>query len=79
MREINLKELKLHLDKFANNLKLERLANKLTQDELAKKIGITSQSYGAYEKGATLPTSENLLKISIILEVSLDELFEIDY
>ena len=62
---------------FARNLKNERLANKMTQKEFAEKIGIKTQSYQAYENGLTMPTAENLLKISIILNVGLDYLFDI--
>lgn len=61
---------------FARNLKNERLANKMTQKEFAEKIGIKTQSYQAYENGLTMPTAENLLKISIILNVGLDYLFD---
>ena len=61
---------------FARNLKNERLANKMTQKEFAEKIGIKTQSYQAYENGLTMPTAENLLKISIILDVGLDYLFD---
>ena len=62
---------------FANNIKLERTANKITQKQFAEKIGIKTQSYQAYESGLTLPTTENLLKICMILNVSLDYLFGI--
>ena len=61
---------------FASNLKTERLANGLTQKQLAEKIGIKTQSYQAYESGITLPTTENLLKLCIVLNVPLDYLFD---
>lgn len=66
-----------HSKIFAENLKSERVAKNLTQKQLASSIGITTQSYQAYEAGLTLPTAENLLKLSLILDISLDELFEI--
>ena len=66
-----------HSKIFAENLKSERVAKNLTQTQLASSIGITTQSYQAYEAGLTLPTTENLLKLSLILDISLDELFEI--
>lgn len=61
---------------FAKNLKTERILNNLTQKQLAEKIGIKTQSYQAYEAGITLPTTENLLKLCLILNVSLDYLFD---
>ena len=62
---------------FSKNLKTERIANNMTQKCFAEKIGIKTQSYQAYESGISMPTVENLLKICLILNVSLDYLFEI--
>ena len=76
--EINLKTAVYKRAKtFADNLKNERIGKKLTQKQLANSIGITTQSYQAYEAGITLPTTENLLKLSIVLDISLDDLFDI--
>lgn len=62
---------------FSKNIKLERLANKMTQKEVALAIGISTQSYQAYEVGDALPTTINLLKLCLLFNTSLDELFEI--
>ncbi len=62
---------------FAKNLKLEREASGLSKREMAKLMGIAMQSYWAYENGLSLPTTENLLKLCHILDISLDDLFEI--
>ena len=62
---------------FAKNIKLERLSLNLTQSQMANKIGIKTQSYQAYESGLSLPSLENLLKICVLFNLSLDELFEI--
>lgn len=67
-----------HTEVFAKNLKIERTSRNLTQKALAECLGIKTQSYQAYEKGVSLPSAENLIKISIVLGVSLDDLFEID-
>ena len=61
---------------FAINLKSERLAKHLTQKQVAEMIGIKTQSYQAYEKGIALPTTVNLLKLSFLFKVSIDDLFE---
>lgn len=76
--EINLKnEVYKRAKIFADNLKNERISKNLTQKQLANSIGITTQSYQAYEAGITLPTTENLLKLTIVLDISLDDLFEL--
>lgn len=67
----------LHIEKFAKNLRFERESRNLTQKEVAESIGIKTQSYQAYESGVSLPTAENLLKLALIFDLSLDELFEI--
>ena len=62
---------------FAKNLKIERNQKKLTQKQVAEALGIKTQSYQAYETCIAMPTAENLLKISLFFNVSLDDLFEI--
>ncbi len=66
-------------EKFAKNIKNERLSLGLTQKEVADKIGIKTQSYQAYEKCIAMPNLVNLLKLSELFHVSLDDLFEIKY
>ena len=62
---------------FAKNLKLERKARHLTQRQIAEMIGIKTQSYQAYENNVAMPNVENLLKIALIFDLSIDELFEL--
>ncbi|MBE7089477.1 MAG: helix-turn-helix transcriptional regulator [Clostridiales bacterium] len=45
-----------------------------TQRDVASKLGITYQSYQAYELGKAVPTIQNFLKIAEIYDVSLDYL-----
>ena len=66
-----------HCKAFAKNIKFERSSKGLTQKEVADMIGVKTQSYQAYESGVSLPSSENLLKLAVILELSIDELFEL--
>lgn len=63
---------------FSKNLKIERKSKNLTQSALAEMLGIKTQSYQAYEKGISMPSAENLLKLELILNVSLNDLFELD-
>ena len=62
---------------FAKNLKLERKIRNLTQRQVADALEIKTQSYQAYENAISMPTVENLLKISLFFNISIDELFEI--
>ena len=62
---------------FSKNIKIERKSHKMTQKQVAQAIGIKTQSYQAYEKNISMPSLENLLKLAIIFDVSLNELFEI--
>ncbi len=56
------------------NLKQLREQSHLTLKEVAEKLGITYQSYHAYERGLTVPTLQNFIKLARLYEVSLDEL-----
>ncbi len=57
---------------FSKIVKDLRNARKLTQGQVAEAIGITYQSYQAYELGIALPTLENFVKLADFFEVSLD-------
>ncbi len=62
---------------FAKNLKAERKAKGLTQKQVADLIDIKTQSYQAYESNISMPNAENLLKLALIFDISIDELFEL--
>lgn len=59
---------------FAERLKELRKQANLTQVELAKRLGIGQSSYADWERGKKKPTQENLVKISQVLNVSIDYL-----
>ncbi|MBR5948489.1 MAG: helix-turn-helix transcriptional regulator [Clostridia bacterium] len=46
----------------------------LTQDELAEKLAVSRQSVSRWENGECMPDAEKLIRLSEILEISLDEL-----
>ena len=52
----------------------------MTQSDLAEKLEVTSNSIGKIERGENDNggSVENYIKIAIVLELSLDELFEIE-
>ncbi|CCY47850.1 transcription regulator [Peptostreptococcus anaerobius CAG:621] len=58
----------------SDKIKKYRQERKYKQSELAGKLGITVNTLSNYERGITKPTSEMLLKISDILEISVDDL-----
>ncbi len=68
------KLLNKQLYEFNKIIKELRLQYKYTQKFVAEKLGISYQSYQAYELGLTVPTFQNFLKIANLYEVSLDYL-----
>ena len=55
-------------------IKKYRKEQYLTQDELAKKMNISKQSISKWERGDSLPSIENLITLSDLLDLSLDKL-----
>ncbi len=64
------------LKNLSKNLKDLRTGYKYTQAYVAKEIGITCQSYQAYEWGITVPTLKNFIKLAKLYHVSYDDLLE---
>lgn len=58
--------------KLSKNLAKMRKIYGLTQTQVAEKLGITYQSYQAYERGVALPTLQNFVKLADLFDVSLD-------
>ena len=56
------------------NLKVLRTSNHFTQKYVASKLGITYQSYQAYENGKSLPSLESFIALAELFDVSLDSL-----
>ena len=57
-------------------LKLQeiRKQNKLSQEALAEKLGVSRQAISKWERGESSPDTENLIALSRIYGVSIDEL-----
>ena len=66
------------LTEFAKNLRRIREERGMKQTELAKKLGVSSQTISAYEKGdgskGKNPALERVIDIANTLDVSLDDL-----
>lgn len=60
------------LEILSKNLKSLRKEYGYTQSDIAEALGITYQSYQAYELGITTPTLKNFIKIAEFFDVSLD-------
>ena len=54
------------------NLYELRTQNGWTQSDVAIKLGISYQSYQAYERGVAVPTLQNFIKLATLYDVSLD-------
>jgi len=61
---------------FHVTLKRLRQESGHTQKQIAEKMGLTYQSYQAYESGISLPTLNNFLKLCEIFDVTPDELLD---
>lgn len=63
---------------FSEKLKLLRKENNLTQEELSSKLNVSRQAITKWESGEGIPDIENLKQISILFNVSIDELVKED-
>lgn len=58
-----------------HNLKVLRVSKGLKQKECANLIGITPQYLGLIEKGVVEPRRDVMIKISKVLNISVQEIF----
>ena len=61
-------------DRFGEKLKKYRLKKHLSQMELAEKIDLQTSSVSHLENGTHSPSLETLLRLSLVLEVGIDEM-----
>jgi transcriptional regulator with XRE-family HTH domain len=61
---------------IGKRIKKERIRHGLTQSELAEKLEVSQGAIGSWEIGFTVPKAQNLLKLSEILEIPIDELLK---
>ena len=59
---------------FQENLRLKRRERGLSQEELASRLHVVRQTISKWEKGISVPDSEQLIKIAVILETTVSEL-----
>lgn len=64
--------------KIGDQLQKQRKLHHMSQNELAEKLHLTRQSISKWENGTTLPSFANVIAISELFGVSLDELIKGD-
>lgn len=62
------------LQVIGKSLQKQRLKTGYGQDEVAERLGISTKSYGDYERGDSNPSILRLIQIAEIFECELDEL-----
>lgn len=62
--------------KLGENILKLRKEKKLSQEELAEKVNVTRQTISNWELGETQPSPEQLKQLSIIFNVSVDNLLD---
>ncbi len=60
----------------ANNLVNLRKSRGLSQEALAEKIGVSRQAVSKWERAESAPDTDNLIALSELYEVSIDELLK---
>ena len=63
---------------FNEKLKMLRKESNLTQEELAEKLNVSRQAITKWESGEGIPDIENLKQISILFNITIDELIKED-
>ncbi len=61
---------------FGEKLATMRKQSGMTQEQLAKKLKVSRQAITKWESDGGVPDIDNVLKISVLFQVSMDELFD---
>jgi putative transcriptional regulator len=64
--------------KLLNTLKVQRAKKDLTQEQLAQLVGVTRKTINTVEKGKYIPSTYLALRLSIALDVRVEELFQLN-
>ncbi len=62
----------------AERIKVLREGNGLTQAELARRLGVTRSGVNAWEMGISVPSTQYIVELALLFEVSTDYLLGID-
>lgn len=66
--------MELNKEEIGRRIKECRISSNLTQEDIANKLDVSFQSISLWENGNTLPSLENLIKLALVLNVSLNYL-----
>lgn len=61
-----------------NTIKVERAKKDMTQQNLADLVGVSRQTINSLEKGRYVPSTILALKISIVFETTVNEIFTLE-
>lgn len=61
-----------------NNIRINRLIKGYSQEQLANLVGVSRQTINALEAEKYVPSTVLSLKISHVLEKTIEELFELE-
>lgn len=68
----------MNKNNLPNNLYELRRRAELSQEELAEKLGVSRQAVSKWERGEAYPDTENLIIISEMFSITIDELLKVD-
>jgi putative transcriptional regulator len=63
--------------RLKNTLKVQRARKNLTQGELAELVGVTRKTINTVENGVYIPSTYLALKLSQVLDATVEELFQL--
>jgi putative transcriptional regulator len=61
-----------------NNVRVERAIHHMTQAQLAERIGVSRQTINAIESGKYVPSTLLALKMSVVFNKPVNEIFSLD-
>ncbi len=61
-----------------NSIKIQRAIKDITQEELANRVGVSRQTINSIENNRYIPSTVLALKISIVFDKSVNEIFELE-
>lgn len=62
---------------IADKIKILRESKDLTQSDIAKKMGITRSSVNAWEMGISIPSTQYIVELALLFNVSTDYILDI--
>lgn len=62
---------------IADKIKLLREKQNMTQTDIAKKLGITRSSVNAWEMGISVPSTQYIVELALLFNVSSDYMLDI--